>query len=75
MNASNATFQSNHHRGYFSRNKIISSGGRNSRPPPSTTTSRAVEPNVNVVPLTLVSTITIGIATMIRNAVVSRFSG
>jgi len=33
VNRCSSRFQSNHHRGYFCRNKIVSSGPKNSKPP------------------------------------------
>ena len=35
VNRCSSRFQSNHHRGYLRRNKIISSGAKNGRPPES----------------------------------------
>jgi hypothetical protein len=70
-------FQSNHHRGYFWRKRISSSGAKNSRPPaPATTISpRSGVDHCQVPPLTAPSTMRIGTATKMRNSVVRRFSG
>ena len=74
-------FQSNHQRGYFWRNRIISSGPANSRPPAPTTTVRPVwvaplSPyQFHVSPETVPSTMAMGMMVKIRKPVVSRLSG
>src|SRR5918912_3181602 len=74
MNRSNSRFQSNHQRGYFCRKTIIRSGAKKSSPPAPAATSRPwPQPPPAQPPSTAPRTTRIGIATMIRNAVVSRF--
>jgi hypothetical protein len=74
---SNWRFQSNHHRGYFWPNRIISRGGRNSNPVPPTTTVVAPAvpppPYCRGSPSIVARTIAIGITVKIRHALVRRF--
>ena len=75
-------FQSNHQRGYFWRNRIISSGPRNRIPPAPTTTVPVVlvAPPESYqfqasAPETVPSTIAIGMIVNALKKVVRRFSG
>ena len=74
-------FQSNHQRGYFWRNRIMSSGPANSRPPAPTTTVRPVwlaplpPYQLHVSPETVPSAMAMGMIVKIRKPVVSRLSG
>ncbi|HZD18803.1 MAG TPA: hypothetical protein VE669_11740 [Actinomycetota bacterium] len=74
---SRARFQSNHHRGYFCRNTIISRGPKRSSPPAPAATYVTCLPVLHdqVAPLTLPSTMRIGIAARIRKNVVTLSSG
>ncbi len=68
-------FQSNHQRGYFCRKTSMSTSGTKTAAPPITKLE-VVEwsPSRKDSPDSIVTTTTIGIATMNRNAVVSRLS-
>src|SRR2546423_2285286 len=76
MKRSSSRFQSNHQRGYFCRNTIIRRGAKKSSPPAPAATSRPwwPEPPPAQTPSTVPRTTRVGIASMIRKAVVSRFS-
>ena len=69
-NLRSSRFQSNHQRGYFCRNTIISSGARNSTPPVPPANLQPCSPGARL-PM-LAATIKIGIATINLNAVVPR---
>ena len=73
MKRNSSRFQSNHHRGYFWRNRIISSGAMNSRPPAAITMVVVVLPvsvvDCQVPPETVPSRIRIGIAQISRKNV------
>src|SRR4029077_12968833 len=75
-NRSSSRLKSYHQRGYFWRNTIISNVGKKRSPlPPAAKTAPCSPPQPpdQSFPPIAANTITIGIATMILNAVVSRF--
>src|SRR4051794_26472850 len=76
VNRCSSRFQSNHHRGYFRRNRIMSRGPRTSSPPaPDTAPLVPLLSAPNVPPDTVPSTIMIGMATTLRPEDATSLSG